>query len=80
MPSYGSCLTFPTCLIWQGDLGEQRVATLPEGARPENVRFRRADATCIPPELVNFDAVLLARGFLESSDHLFPTRLVAFQT
>ena len=46
----------------QGDLGEPRVAILPEGARPDRVRFRRADASCIPPELVGFDAVLMVRG------------------
>jgi len=43
----------------EGDLGEERTATVPPELR-SRVQFRRADACCLPPEYNGFDAVLLS--------------------
>ena len=55
--------SLPYWLRDQGELGESRVASLLEsfgGAPSGALTFRRADACALPPELVGFDAVLLA--------------------
>lgn len=44
----------------EGELKEERRARVDPAIERERVRFRRADAQALPPELVGFDAVLAA--------------------
>ncbi len=44
----------------EGELAEKVVAAIDTGIDRQRVRFRQADACALPPELVDYDAVLLA--------------------
>lgn len=50
----------PYFLIEEGEIKSPRVAKLPADVRPERIEFKVADAMCLPPDLGNFDAVLMA--------------------
>lgn len=52
-----------TATYWrrdEADLGAEIQVSIDPSIRRERVRFRQADACALPPELVGFDAVLLA--------------------
>jgi 5-histidylcysteine sulfoxide synthase/putative 4-mercaptohistidine N1-methyltranferase len=44
----------------QGDIVENLVATLPDGAQPDRVSFKQADVLCISPDTGVFDGVVIA--------------------
>merc|ERR1719210_212966 len=55
----------PYMCLEQGEIYEQSIAKLPGGEKAKaraaaTVHFRRADACALPPELMDFDACLMA--------------------
>lgn len=50
---------YPYRVLEEGELYEKRVAEI-EKDKAANINFRRADACSLPPEYVDFDAVLIA--------------------